>query len=100
MNIINGKHYPMWQGIVDNKAAFVGGTLTEYDAHAGESAPTKIIDIQLLPNGTDSAMIEVKGEAFTASCDVKYCGITGGYSIWIDTRFGTKWKLTKNNNEQ
>jgi hypothetical protein len=94
MTIINGKTYPMWNSIVDARHELIGGTLTEIDNITG-SASTKIIDIRLLPNGTDSAMIEIEGEEFTASCDVRYCGIAGGNGLTIRTNFGTEWNLKK-----
>lgn len=98
MEPINGKTYPMWQGLIEKKSELIGGTLVEYDGDIGATASTKIIDIKLSPNG-NSAMIEIVGEKFTASCDVGYCGITGGSGLWIKTRFRTEWNLKKPNEQ-
>lgn len=92
-NLINGKHYPMWQGIVDSKERYIGGKLVEHDDHTG-SAETEIIDIRLAPNGESSAMICVDGKDWGAKCDVEYCGIGAeSGNLVIQTRFGTSWTL-------
>ncbi len=79
--VINGKTYGMWGGIVDAKERFIGGKLTEIDY---ETTTTKIKDISLEPIGKDSAQICVHGEDWDMVANVKYHGIgavEGGFSI-------------------
>lgn len=68
---INGKYYPLWQQFVDGKATFVGGILED------EGEETCIVDVQLLPNGDDSAVFMVTGESFSCGFDVRSGGISG-----------------------
>lgn len=70
MTSINGKTYPMWQGFIDKKDGFIGKSLSQ------EGSSTKITDVTLRPNGSDSAMFEVHGEDFSCGFDVSIGGIT------------------------
>lgn len=90
---VNGKIYPMWQGIVAKKADFIGGRLIEHDNHTGD-AEVIITDMRFEPNGDDSAMICIDGKEWGMSADVKYAGITGRDGIMtIHSRFGTSWEV-------
>ena len=72
---VNGKVYPLWSQFVEDKEKWIGGVLEEYD-YGVES--TKIIDVELNPNGEDSAFFQVVGEGFTCGFDVSVRGISGG----------------------
>ena len=88
--VINGKRYPLWEQFVHGKAKYIGKKLQDFgDAldrfalGAPELAETKIIDITLTPNGTDSAVFSVEGEEFGCSFDVQHGGVTGGEKGWL-----------------
>ena len=62
---VNGKHYPMWGQFVERKNEFIGGLLQEiYDCGfpIAEVPQTKILDIELIPNGEESAFFRVIGK--------------------------------------
>ena len=65
--IINGRVYPMWSQFVEKKSEWIGGTL--YDIDMGVKNKTTITDIELIPNGDDSALFRVKGEKFDCGFD-------------------------------
>lgn len=67
--IINGKQYPLWEQFVQRKDEWIGGVLTEDD----ES--TRITDVILEENGTDSALFRIVGEDFSCGFDVHHGGI-------------------------
>ncbi len=73
--VINGIIYPMWNQVIAKKQKWIGGTLFDYDM--GLCAQTEIIDIELVPNGDDSAMFSVIGKEFTCGFDVQHGGING-----------------------
>lgn len=82
---INGKYYPMWSQFVERKEVFIGCDLEDWGdpmdraLFAGEMpAVTKVKDIELKPNGEDSAFFAIIGEDFDCGSDVKHVGITGG----------------------
>ena len=72
---VNGKYYPLWSQFVQRKNEWIGGKLVNRDM--GESAETIITDIELVPNGEDSAAFRICGEDFSFGFDVKYGGISG-----------------------
>lgn len=53
--LVNGKHYPMWQSLVDGKSIWIGGRVFNFDM--GLKAEATLTDIKLEPNGTDSAKV-------------------------------------------
>lgn len=72
---VNGKTYPMWSQFVEKKEKWVGGEMFSVDNMLGPAPPTRIIDVDLIPNGDDSAMICFRGEDYDCTSDVQYCGI-------------------------
>jgi len=79
---INGKEYPLWSQFVERKEKWIGGTLQDFgdsiDRTFGfSSASTKITDITLKPNGTDSAFFCIEGKDFGSGFDTQYGGISG-----------------------
>ena len=88
--IVNGKEYLLWSQFVEKKEEFIGGTLEDggdsFDNMMfGEKVfTTKITDIQLNPNGEDSAFFLVVGEDFECGFDVKYGGVVGGEKGWLN----------------
>lgn len=84
----NGKEYPLWGQLVENKDKYIGGTLEDFgdgfDSMMGmPPGSTKITDITLKPNGDDSAFFEIVGEDFGCGFDVAHGGIGGGESGWL-----------------
>jgi hypothetical protein len=88
---INGKVYPMWEQFVEKKNEFIGGILEDFgdsldrtlmDAEE-ETHHTEITDIELRPNGKDSAFFEIIGKDFGCGFDVAHGGITAGEKDWI-----------------
>ena len=92
---VNGKEYTMWGGFVEKKEEWIGGILEDHDM--GEVHPTKIIDIELRPNGKDSAFFEVIGEDFGCGFSVEVGGLEGSEGEW--TKFcgygGHQWRIKK-----
>jgi hypothetical protein len=82
MELINGKHYPLWTQFIQTKDRFVGGILRDLDL-PGDTGKTEIVDITLKPNGDDSAFFSVVGEAFNCGFDCAVGGITAGEKGWI-----------------
>ena len=86
---VNGRVYPMWSQFVEGKQSFIGGILEDSGDSLDRSmfsvkpAQTKITDIQLCPNGKDSAFFKIVGEDFECGFDVAYGGIGAGESGWI-----------------
>ena len=67
MILINGKEYPLWSQFIEKKETWIGGILEDF----GDSmdieffgiyahGTTKITDIILRPNGTDSAWFAIE----------------------------------------
>jgi hypothetical protein len=75
MEAVNGKHYPLWSQFVDRKIEWIGGRLVNEDM--GQSAETIITDIELVPNGDESAFFRICGQDFNFGFDVKYGGVAG-----------------------
>lgn len=71
--VVNGKVYPMWQQFVQKKEEWIGGTVR--DTSGGLHVDTEITDIELTPNGPDSACFTVVGKDFTCAGDVRHLGI-------------------------
>jgi len=91
MKLVNGKEYPLWGQFIDRKEEWIGGTLQEFGDNMdrmihGDNMPeliTTIKDIELRPNGKESAFFAVEGEAFGCGFDVGAGGITAGEDGWI-----------------
>lgn len=92
---VNGKFYPFWGDLVEKKEAFIGGTLVEYDM--GMTGETVIEDIELEPNGEESAFFRIVGKDFNCGFDVRYGGIQAGEKGWLTfaTQFGHVFKIQK-----
>lgn len=98
--VINGKEYPLWSQFVEEKEKWIDGTLQDFgdglDYHMGcGKMETKITDIQLLPNGDDSAMFEISGKDFSCGFDVGHGGITAGEDGWLTFNGygGHEWRI-------
>lgn len=92
--VINGKVYPMWSQFIEKKDQWIGGIL-----HDHECESTKIKDIRLEPNGTESAVFIIEGEDYTCSFDVKHGGV-GSPQIYskglgFSTSFGISFDICK-----
>ena len=88
MKEINGKVYPLWSQFVEKKEEWIGGLLEDkgdsMDRAVGvESARTKIVDVQLNPNGEDSAFFEIIGKDFSCGFSTEFGGVVGGEEGWI-----------------
>jgi hypothetical protein len=98
---VNGKYYPLWEQFVFKKQQWIGGLMQDYGdsidrgAFGFEGMETKIVDIKIRPNGSDSAFFEVIGEQFTCGFDVKYGGIIPGKNDWLTFSGygGHTWKI-------
>lgn len=81
--VINGKTYPLWSQFVNDKQKWIGGELQDFGDTMDRTIfkfsgmTTKIKDITLKPNGTDSAYFSIVGEDFNCAFDVQYGGIIG-----------------------
>lgn len=101
--IVNGKNYPLWSQFVENKDEWIGGMLVDegdsFDHNFGltDQIGTKIEDITLTPNGSDSAAFNVVGEGFSCGFDVRYGGITAGKEGWMTFSGygGHIWRIQK-----
>ena len=85
---VNGKEYPFWGQFVERKEEWIGGFLEDFgdtiDAMFGiNRVCTEITDIQLTPNGRDSAMFSVVGKDFICAFDVHYGAIKSGEEGYI-----------------
>jgi hypothetical protein len=78
---INGKIYPLWSQFIERENEFIGKPLESYEM--GKVLQTKIVGIELKPNGSDSAFFSIKGEDFTCGFDVGHGGIIGGEEGWL-----------------
>ena len=99
---VNGKEYPLWSQFVERKDEWIGGKLVDSgDSHdrmfSGNESPasTKITDIQLIPNGKESAYFQVVGEDFGCGFDVGLGGVVGGEDGWITFSGygGHRWQI-------
>ena len=95
--IINGKEYPLWSQFVDRKSEWIGGLLQDLDE--GDLVETEIIDINLRPNGKDSAIFSVRGKEFECCFDCGYGGIISGRPEWItfEGYGGHTWRIKQLN---
>lgn len=73
--IVNGREYPLWSQFVEKKEKWIGGKLEDWDM--GIFSETEIVDIELKPNGDDSAYFRVLGKKFSCGFDVGHGGISG-----------------------
>jgi len=104
---VNGKEYPLWSQFVENKEKWIGGTLDDsgdfIDRAIGltseNSLQTEITDIELIPNGEDSAFFQVVGKDFTCGFDVGSGGMSGGsggedgYWVTFSGYGGHEWRI-------
>ena len=79
---VNGKEYPLWSQFIERKGEWIGGVLSDsgdgMDYRMGYAGATTIItDIELRPNGDESAFFEIIGEDFSCGFDVRHGGISG-----------------------
>lgn len=109
---VNGKEYPLWSQFVENKKKWIGGSLEDFgdsmdrafgmlDADERLAAVlTEIVDIELKPNGNDSALFNVVGKNFTCGFDVEVGGITAGEDGWITFSGygGHTWRIKERKN--
>ncbi len=94
---INGRRYPMWQGIVDQKRKFYNCTIIEHDNDVGDSVVGKVVDVVLRANGTDSAWFAfVTDTGVECGGDVKYLGVAGtpeADAFVLRSSFGSSWAI-------
>ena len=84
----------MWGALVEAKAEFIGGTLTEYDSDCGTSMTT-IKDISLKPY-SDTAIFEVDGDGWGCSINVEYGGLSAKDGrLYIHSYGGQTWTLER-----
>lgn len=106
MIIVNGKEYPLWNQFVILKTKWIGGEMQDkgdsmdraFGFTDGRWHTTRIVDVELLPNGEDSAFFSVKGKNFNCGFDVKVGGLIGGEEGWITFRGygGHVWRIRPN----
>jgi hypothetical protein len=104
---VNGKFYSFWGQIVKQKEDWIGGTLHE----SGDSMDralgfgeltTEIVDIELCPNGEDSAYFEVEGKDFSCGFGVEYGGVVAGEKDWLTFSgyLGHTWRIKQPENDE
>lgn len=89
--VVNGREYPFWSQIVERKKEWIGNKLQDLEVVGPRPLETIVTDIQLTPNGDDSAMFRIQGEDFNCGFDVQYGGVSAGEDGWItfaDTHMG------------
>jgi hypothetical protein len=93
--VVNGREYPLWSQFVHRKAEWIGGRLQDLDM--GVCEETEITDIELEPNGADSACFLVSGPEWGCGFDVKHGGITAGEAGWLTFSGygGHTWRIQK-----
>lgn len=98
---INGKVYPMWNQFVANKSKWIGGILQDLyrELYSGEGMgilETIITDVELKPNGENSAYFSVVGKDFSCGFDVKFGDISSrsdkGWITFIGF-MGHEWRI-------
>ena len=82
MEAVNGKTYPLWGQFVDRKEEWIGGELEDFgdsmDRGMGYEGTKAIIkDIELRPNGEESAFFEILTDKGGFGFDVSVGGIGG-----------------------
>ena len=108
---VNGKEYPLWSQFVEGKEKWIGGSLEDFrdsmdrafgmlDDERLEDVLTEIVDIELIPNGDDSAVFQVVGKNFSCGFDVQHGGVTAGEDGWITFSGygGHKWRIKEKKN--
>lgn len=94
--VINGKVYPMWQSIVEQKDRFIGGIIVEHAGFMTDEVSTKITDIRLFGEN-ESTFIAVDGEEWGMVADVDCTGISGAEPGVLHIRMtfagGDSWTL-------
>lgn len=103
---VNGKEYPLWSQFIERKDEWIGGILEDsgdsFDRKMGmKNSQTIITDINLKPNGKNSAFFEVEGKDFGCGFDVQHGGITAGEEDWL-TFYGYgghSWRIKQKENE-
>lgn len=91
---INGKEYAMWGALVENKADWIGGVMTEHDSDCGESVTT-IKDITLEPYGEDGALFSVEGDGWGCCVNVAYGGVSSENGNLCIHGYSQSWTLQK-----
>jgi len=74
---VNGRFYNLWGQFVENKERWIGGKLHDKETLCGPCPVTTITDVELLPNGDDSAFFWIRGKDYDCGFDVKYGGVNG-----------------------
>lgn len=74
--IVNGRYYPMWSGFIDKKSQWK----RIINVDMGMEAVAELLDIELRPNGEDSAfvtfIVKYKGEREEWGADVTTIGVS------------------------
>jgi hypothetical protein len=74
--LVNGRYYPMWQGLIERKEQFV----QIINVDMGATARAKLLDIRLEPSGSDMAIVTFdvvfEGEKSQWGATVDHLGIT------------------------
>jgi hypothetical protein len=96
LTTVNGKIYPLWSQFIERKNEWIGGKL-----HDLECDPTELLDIQLNPNGEDSAYFLIKGKDYDCGFDVSCGGIApgNGAGLTFSGMYGLNFKIYKANEE-
>ena len=81
--LVNGKYYPMWSQFVNGKDKFIGGVLEDLEDIGHGTMRTEVSDVELVPNGDNSAFFQVCGQDFSCGFDVEVGGIAGGEDGWL-----------------
>ncbi len=104
--IVNGREYPMWSQFVQRQAEWIGAVMEDFGNSVDQGfglkpKTTRIISIELNPNGTKSALFLIRGESFNCGFDVRVGGVTGGEDGWITfSGYGNhKWRIKNPNNK-
>lgn len=102
--VVNGKHYPMWSQFVEKKDEWIGGEMEDEGDSMdrrmfdGRIMKTEITNIELEPNGDDSAMFNVIGKDFSCGGDVGHLGIGGNQKngwLTFSGYGGHTWRIQK-----
>ena len=102
--IVNGKEYPMWSQFVERKQEWIGGLMRDTGSNMDRSfglkpMTTEIMDIELVPNGENSAFFRVKGKDFSCGFDVSVGGVSGNGEDkeWLSFRGygGHRWAIKR-----
>jgi len=100
--LVNGKHYPLWQQVIDRKKEWIGGILQDFGDSFDRSLLidkemiTEIINIELKPNDEDSAFFVVLGKDFDCGFSTDVGGIScNGEKGWLTFNgfMGHKWRI-------